>query len=297
VAFALPLPFLAVALFLYRMRRLLYLQGVCLPLLLFLLGFVLPFPTSVAEGQPKLRVMTLNVDSGYAGYERIVPEIVKRDPDVVVMQEAFGGQPTLVSLLGAHYPHAAWSTQFVIASRFPILKTFEPSHLSYYNYPRSPRFIHYQLATSLGEIALYSVHPASPRGVLRLNRLRGAFHNLRTGKLLAGNPAYDVGVNTGLRLLQVRTIAERAAREERPVVIAGDFNLPELSPAFRQTFGSYRDAFREAGWGLGYTYPSKHPWLRLDHILVSPSLRVGAVEVECKGFSDHRCIIADIQKR
>ena len=54
------------------------------------------------------------------------------------------------------------------------------------------------------------------------------------------------------------------------------------------------DAFDRVGSGLGYTFPAKRPWMRIDRVLVSEKfepLRVrngGGVE------SDHRYLSADL---
>ena len=295
--FALPLPFLAAALWLLRLKRLLLVQVVSLVTLLFLVGFVMPFPVRANEGALRLRVLSFNVDSGYAGYDKIAAKISEHSPDVVLIQEAFHAPESLAELLKKHYANVEYSTQFVIASRFPILARTDPDRLPYLGRQRSPRFMRYVIATSLGALAFYNVHPASPRGVLRVYRVRYALHMLRTGELFSGDPESDVEANAGLRLLQVQAIAGLADVEPRPVVIAGDFNLPSLSPALRRNLSRYRDGFRSAGWGLGYTFPSKHPWMRLDRVLTSDSLRVTNFEVGCEGLSDHRCVVAELERR
>jgi vancomycin resistance protein VanJ len=295
--FALPLPFLAAALWAYRLRRLLLSQLVSVVALLYLVGFVMPVPTWGRGGEPRLRVLSFNVDSGYAGYDTITAQIEKHSPDIVLVQEAFQGPEHLAEMLGARYPHVGHSTQFVIASRFPILKTTDPERLPYFGRQRSPRFMRYLIATPFGEIAFYSVHPASPRGVLRVHRWRYALHMLRTGELFSGDPEADVEGNAGLRILQLETVAKMAEGEPHAVVIAGDFNMPALSPAFHRAMSGYQDGFGKASWGLGYTFPSKHPWLRLDRILASDSLKFTAFEVGCPGLSDHRCVVADIERR
>jgi vancomycin resistance protein VanJ len=297
IALALPLPFVALLLRRYRFRRLLLLQLLDLPILVFLVGFVFPWPTWADADKPVFRVMTFNVDAGHMGYDQIAAEILAANPDLVLAQEAYKDPGVLAEKLRVRYAHTAVLTQFVIASRFPILEEIDPARVPYRDRERSPRFMRYTVASPLGELGIYSVHPISPRGVLKLHRFRGILGRLRRGEFFEGDPNEEVGDNTGLRLAQARAIAELAGREQRPVVIAGDFNLHNLSPAFRRTFSAYTDAFQAAGWGLGYTYPSKNPWLRLDHVLVNSALRVTSVSVGCRGLSDHRCIVAEIQKR
>jgi vancomycin resistance protein VanJ len=293
---AAPWPFVLLALRHFRQRRQLWIQLLALPLLLFLFGFVAPWPTGEDAG-PKLRFMSFNVDSGYAGYDAIASAIVEQSPDVVVVQEAFHGPEQLAEKLKKHYAHTHFIHQFVIASRFPILAATDPERIEYFGRERSPRFMRYVIASPLGELAVFSVHPVSPRGILGLYRYRQVVELMKSKALFSLDPEEGVEGNTGLRLLQLEAISRLAALEKRPVVIAGDFNLPGLSPAFRKNFGDYADGFREASWGFGYTFPSKYPWLRLDRVLVSHALAFQSFEVGCKELSDHRCVVSDIRKK
>lgn len=113
------------------------------------------------------------------------------------------------------------------------------------------------IATPLGAIAFYVCHPRSPRdGLLAVARLqRGSVELVKR--------------ETAQRAAHVRRLAARAGQESLPVVIAGDTNLPGLSPLLHQLH-PYRDGFQDAGWGLGYTYPfNVFRWMRIDRILAS----------------------------
>ena len=296
VLLALPLPLIVLVLLLSGSRKWLYTQLIALFLLLFpLLGFVFPWPVTAQPGARSIRLLSFNVNSGFGGPDAIVKAIAEFRPDIVLIQEGQFGGGQLSDELRARYPHVAASTQFAVASRFPILAATDPERLPYYNRQRSPRFMRYLLDTPLGKLAFYSIHPISPRGALHVHRFRDVFHQLRTGALLSGDPEADLGGNTGLRGLQIAAAAELAGREQVPVVLAGDTNLPGLSVILRENLARYRDAFRSASWGFGYTYPAKHPFLRLDRVLSGPELRFTSFETGCAGVSDHLCVVADIE--
>jgi len=78
------------------------------------------------------------------------------------------------------------------------------------------------------------------------------------------------------------------------VILAGDFNLPELSHAFHANLGGFSDSFRTAGAGFGYTFPSRFPWMRLDRVLTSHHFRAIDFRSDCEGLSDHRCVVATL---
>lgn len=297
IVFAAPLPILVVLLVLFRRYALLWTQLVALVLVSFpLMGFVFPWFSARDDDARSVRVLTLNASSGQFGYDEIVAAVTEVAPDVALFQEAAGHPESFLESLRTRYPHVEGSKEFVVASRFPIVETTEPPKLDYLDRQRSPRFMRYVIETPLGALALYSVHPVSPRGVLKLHRFRGTFSRLRSGDLFEGDPAADVGANTGLRAVQARAISAMASRETLPVVIAGDTNLPDLSKVLRQNLSSYDDGFRSAGAGFGYTFPAKYPWLRLDRIFVSSVLRVVSFDVGCVGVSDHLCAYAEIQR-
>jgi endonuclease/exonuclease/phosphatase family metal-dependent hydrolase len=154
------------------------------------------------------------------------------------------------------------------------------------------------------------VHPISPRDGLNTLRGEGLRRELTSGRLFTGARREVLVNNTGLRALQIADVAEVAGKETRPVVIAGDTNLPVLSPVFARNLGGYQDGFVKAGGGFGYTFPASHPWMRIDRILASDALHFTSFEVGCSDrdtsadgssgssgstVSDHDCVVAELQ--
>ncbi|HMJ12358.1 MAG TPA: endonuclease/exonuclease/phosphatase family protein, partial [Polyangiaceae bacterium] len=150
--------------------------------------------------------------------------------------------------------------------------------------------------TPLGSLAVYNVHPLSARGALASVRGEGLRREIASGRLITGANARKVQDETALRVLQVRTFSELARKETLPVIIAGDTNLPALSPLLSH-LSDFQDGFVAASAGFGYTFPTKLPFLRLDRIYASDSLRFVSFEVGCSTVSDHACVMADIQPR
>jgi endonuclease/exonuclease/phosphatase (EEP) superfamily protein YafD len=290
VLFAVPLPFLALALWRHRMRRLLLAQAASVVVVLFpLMGFVLPWPTPSDPGAPTMRVLSFNVNSGAGGVEAVVDEIDGHAPDVVLLQETADTE-SFARLLRSRYATVQAWDQFVVATKYPIASTSTPDKLSFDGKLHRARFLKVAMETPLGRVVFYDVHPTSPREAL------GMMHGVRT--MLRGASAPVMEANVGLRTLQVKTFAEAAAAETDPVVIAGDTNLPGLSAVFGQYLSGYADGFARAGWGFGYTFPTNkwRPWMRIDRILASDALRFTRFEVGQSKVSDHRCVVADLQR-
>jgi endonuclease/exonuclease/phosphatase family metal-dependent hydrolase len=296
--FVLPLPLLVIALWLSGLRRYLWTQLVAgVVAFVPFMGFVPPRLARPSDTAPRLRVLSFNVNTAFGGTQLIADEIAAHSPDIALLQEGpyYNGQ--LLDALRAHFPYVQSSTQFIVASRYPLVSSNEPKSVRFYGRLHAPGFMRYVFETPLGSLVVYSVHPTSPRGVLHLRQFRAALHQLETGELFAGDPELDVASNAGLRALQIGTAAEAAQVESLPVLIAGDTNLPGLSTIFREHLSRFNDGFAAVGWGFGYTYTNKHPFLRLDRILVSDKLGFVSFQVACPGVSDHLCVVADIQAR
>jgi endonuclease/exonuclease/phosphatase (EEP) superfamily protein YafD len=296
LAFALPVVFLAPLLWWLGAKRLLWTQILSLVVALGpLMGLVLPWPVGAAPG-PKLRVLSFNLDSGRAGAEPLLASVDQYGPDVAVFQESPWEGPFQAGLR-QRYPYVEASTEFLIASRYPILDRTEPDSIPLDGDMRPARFMRYVLATSLGVVAVYSVHPVSPRGSLGVNRFRDVFHQLGTGAFLQAERNEEAAHSAKLREAQVAAFSEMAARETHPVLLAGDTNLPGLSRALHHYVSDYTDGFRAASWGYGYTFPSETAFMRIDRILAGPALGFEDFVVGCRGASDHRCVVATLFRR
>jgi endonuclease/exonuclease/phosphatase family metal-dependent hydrolase len=295
VLYLVPAPFLALALVLMREWRLLWTQAVALFIcLVLLMGFTVSAPSWFAKGTPRLKIVSLNGHQGHAGFAAIADVLEPLDADIIAVQE-YPFADELVERLRKRYAHVRLDTQFVLASRHPIVAATDPDRIPYYSRQRSPRYMRYLIETTLGPIAFYNVHPVSPRGVMNTYEMRSAFHQLRTGQMFAGDPADSFQGNAGLRVLQIESIARMASAEKVPVVIAGDTNLPGLSALFRRNFSRYQDGFREAGSGFGYTFTTRYPLLRLDRVLASKEFRFVSFQIGCAGISDHLCVVAELE--
>jgi len=295
---AAPLPVIAIALAAPRLRRFFWTQIAALVLLVFpLMGFVLPWPTLRSRGAPVLRVLSYNINSGNGGVDAIVEEIDRQAPDVVFLQEVGSSEP-LNGLLRARFQTVNEANQFVVASKYPVLSTGDPEKLDYEGRHRSPRFVRQVLDTPLGRIVFYNVHPLSPREIFYTLRGRGLRREVLSGRLFSSANSAVFQANSGLRTLQVEAFSAAADGETEPVVIAGDTNLPGLSFVLHRYLSRYQDGFTKAGWGLGYTFPTdRHPWMRIDRIFASEDLRFVRFEVGQSHASDHRCVVADLQRR
>ncbi|MEM1095555.1 MAG: endonuclease/exonuclease/phosphatase family protein [Bacteroidota bacterium] len=97
-----------------------------------------------------------------------------------------------------------------------------------------------------------------------------------------------------LRARQAVRIRERMDAEEHPVILAGDFNSPTYDWVYHHLAAGMTDAFQAAGTGWGGTYHREVPFVRIDHVLLSPELTPVRAEVLGPLFSDHLPQIVEV---
>jgi endonuclease/exonuclease/phosphatase family metal-dependent hydrolase len=82
-----------------------------------------------------------------------------------------------------------------------------------------------------------------------------------------------------------------------PLLISGDFNSTPSSFTYHTIKGNLQDAFLEKGFGIGRTYSSLSPTLRIDYVLLDERLEVVQYHCPYLYLSDHFPIITDVRWR
>jgi endonuclease/exonuclease/phosphatase family metal-dependent hydrolase len=231
--------------------------------------------------------MTYNVHScvgtdGKLDPERIAEVIEGSDVDVVALQELDVCQSRSQ---GLHQPR--W-----LAERLKM-------------------FVHFTPARECGEghygNAILSRHPFSVLSEGNLARRCGEQRAVQWLKLsIAGLPVSVMNTHLSIhfreRLMQIEQLlsAEWLANAERgvPLVICGDLNSSQFSPVYRRLGKDLVDAQRANGRRAAATWPSRLPFIRIDHLFTSSSLRVDRCEVRRDSLatvaSDHLPLVAEL---
>jgi len=98
---------------------------------------------------------------------------------------------------------------------------------------------------------------------------------------------------------QLDLLSQMKAPEGGSLVMAGDFNATlDHAPMNALVSSGMRDAFSEAGQGIGATWPqSSGPMpalMRLDHVLVSDTVVVMSAQVQPNPGSDHHRLSVEL---
>ena len=293
IGFALPLPFFVIALLIMKQRRALWSQAIAAWLVLFpLMGLVLPgFPRSAEDPKRTLKILVYNGNFLYSGAPAVAAQIRVFSPDIVLMQQTYG-QEHLQKALGDDYAAYESDGEFMIASRYPVRSQWRPPNFWFDDRSRTTRSIRYEVDTNLGRIVIHSFHPASPQNQIRSARNGGLRRGILSGALLGPRP--EIQRETVFRGRQVRIVSGLAKREKLPVIVAGDTNLPKLSAPLAD-LADFQDGFAEVGAGFGYTFPNKHPWMRIDRIFASDHFRFIDFDIGKHRASDHHCVTATLE--
>ena len=297
LGFAIPLPFTIAAAWRWAPRYILIPQVVAIYLLLLpLMGLSLGTGRwSVSNAASAIRLASYNIDTGVRGIPGIVAQVREFDPNVVLLQESSeslrGGLATAFD--GWHVDQRG---QFFVASRFPIKNVFVPEPLMYSKGQGGAHFIAYVLETPIGQVEVFNVHTTSPRDGLDELRGNGLREEIRTGRVFSGAQRHVIEFNAYRRQRQTEAAITAARGSPYPAIIAGDTNLPGLSWVLGEQCNGFRDVFDVVGRGFGYTFPDKHPWMRIDRVLIDDRLRAVDFRVGRSSASDHLCVFAVIGK-
>lgn len=255
-----------------------------LPLLLGALIVLGPFmglqlhrELAAPENQPRLRILTCNIESRYANAKRLAAMIVETDADIVALQESSDLRNVV-----PHSWHMLRQGELVIFSRYPLQKQDAVrSH---------PNMLACVVRSTMGDVTFCTVHLPSTRfGLTNLVDRHTLVRPARNGLLLQ---------QTGQRRQAAEEVQQAIAALKLPVIVAGDFNTLVESTIYREFWRGYRNAFSTRGCGYGWTERARIQGIRnvvrIDHVLMSNELRAVSCRVGNDVGSDHLPLLADI---
>jgi vancomycin resistance protein VanJ len=248
-----------------------------------LLDMRLPKP-STRVSNSTLEVITWNVEHAQGGPEAVAALLRARRPDVICLQEtnavSAGPDPALAIAAALPGYHFARHGELLTASRLPILRTtVHPMGI-----PGSSRVaLETTLARGGGVVTVWNLHFATASSASR--RSGGTrFQRFIRHWADAGQTHLD----------QAETLHRWTRGDKGPVVLCGDLNTPPRGRAFARLTSRWTDAFDARGAGFGYTWNTRIPVLRIDHILTGGGASPLHARTLPTRASDHRALGATI---
>ena len=80
-----------------------------------------------------------------------------------------------------------------------------------------------------------------------------------------------------------------------PSIVTGDFNDVPNSYTYFNIKGNWQDCFLKKDFGIGKTYLSLAPTLRIDYILADNRFSVKQFDMVDEDLSDHMMLVTDLR--
>ena len=295
-----PLP--AVALFACFARRRELLAGSAAALLVWvaLWGplYVPKVAPASAEGGT-LTVMTYNMLVFSDQPDKVIETIRASKADVIAFQELNVATVSAIEReLNAEYPYRILNPRtgvegLGVISRFPLAPTGE--EIPPQNWTGTPQVLAIDFHGT--QALILNMHFIVPMFV----------RDVETTHILLED-------SIRLRERQTRLVADYVKAHPVPLIMLADLNTGDMSTAYRTVTSVLSDAWREAGWGNGHTFPggdsagNSRPriagiavpmWLiRIDYVFHSPHWQAESAWLgPWDGVSDHRPVAARLRLR
>ena len=273
----------------------------------------------IAKLPNSIRVMSWNVEHFDILEHKTHPErkqemldlINKYSPDVACFQEMVGGDfdstainfvPRIAKQLKYQYYYYSYDKRddfdgkhhygIITFSRFPIIQkyTYNPIELEY-----NSIFQSVDVAKDSDTFRVFNVHLQSlkfsdvSRQYIENPEMKGRIDIEKSKNIIS---KFKTGF--AKRKLQSERIKKSMNESPYKVILCGDFNDVPNSYAYNTIGKGLKNAYAEKGTGIGRTFSSISPTLRIDNIFVDKKLAVDQYVRVKKKLSDHFPIIADI---
>jgi endonuclease/exonuclease/phosphatase family metal-dependent hydrolase len=278
---------------------------------------------SFSEAKPpgSIRVITWNVhyldqmyrpnQQGQSQREPIINFLKQQQADIICLQEFFeSGKPQFTpniefmkKELGTPYHYFVddyrqsrrlYEVGPVIFSRFPIIETGRHEYV-HNSLNAVESLISADLRVNGDTIRIYTTHLQSV--LFRKKELRDIekIKNVEDSLLVASKSIVrKLKQAYAYRGGQAELVRKELDACPHPLILCGDFNDVPNSYTYFHIKAKLQDAFLEKGFGIGRTYTSLSPTLRIDYMLAGNEFQV----LQCKKvelpYSDHYPVIADL---
>ncbi len=238
------------------------------------------------DGAP-LRVITWNAQGGGDDLSASALRLSQMRPDIIVVAEcSLKFEQVLKSLLDMRLYR---SSGLCLVTSLPEIEWAPRPPQDFWRAGGSGAIARLTLDVGGSELVLGAVHLETPRDAL--DEL----------ELIPIGPFREATlVNQEMRDVEsaaARTWIAPPHDELRPVVVAGDFNLPVESAIYRRWWGDFDNAFSRVGTGLGWTKRTRLFGVRIDHVLTGNGVAIEHAELGAAMGSDHRPLIVDLRVR
>jgi endonuclease/exonuclease/phosphatase family metal-dependent hydrolase len=228
--------------------------------------------------------------------------ILTHHPDIICLQEFnTTASENNLALFTKTHPYYFFSADYnrggnnyksgsIIFSTYPIVATGK------IDFPAAESLIYADILKGADTIRIYTTHLQSFKfkkqdyqNIERIKEQDNESLSASKGIIRKMKAAYQ---KRGVQADIVRSALDTCFY---PSLICGDFNDVPNSYTYFKIRGNRRDAFLERGFGVGRTFISIAPTLRIDYILPDKSFEVKQFELVDEFLSDHIMLLSDLR--
>lgn len=265
-----------------------------------------------------IRILTWNVQymEGAAtnGKERlqnredVLKYLVDQKADIICLQEYANhnitdtlqtNEEAILQKTTLHYSYfptrdsntqKAFSTGSIIFSRYPIIDS------GFVNYANSKdKLLFVDIVKGIDTFRLFTTHLFSFKFGHKEYEAIETIKERKENTIDASKTLY-YKLKSGFqgRAIQAEIVHNALQQSPYPVIICGDFNDVPNSFTYFRIKENMQDAFLKRGFGIGRTFRSISPTLRIDYILADTLCSVKQCQVGGVKLSDHYPVMADV---
>jgi endonuclease/exonuclease/phosphatase (EEP) superfamily protein YafD len=280
----------------------------CLVILLALTGGALTAPRELSDSGPppagtrELTILVANVLGGGADAGEVAKLIQEERPDLVSLPEAQVDvrQEIEAHLTGVRYYGYTQQANTAVESATSVLVAAALGNVKFDAQKLDTGKVSAQrpgtAKPGAGEPGAETIGPVQ-QTTTQFGHIIVTGGNLGKLRLIAyhGYPPLPSAVTTWKQDLLV---VKDWCAEDRPTIVAGDFNATPDHADFRSALGAHCKSVGPAvGAGLQGTWPSDRPALfrtQIDHVVVSAGIHAGKFKTYRLGGTDHRAVLATV---
>lgn len=238
--------------------------------------------------------------------EDVASTLIKLNPDIICLQEFntsnyTGIQSDNLSLFINDYPYYYFSKDYhrnkgnyysgsIIFSKYPMIDSGKIKFLI------AESVIYSDIVKGTDTFRIYTTHLQSFKFKKEDYEDIEKIKDQEDESLIASrNIFYKMKLAFSRRSRQVVTVKENLDKSPYPSVICGDFNDIPNSFTYAHIKGDWQDAFLQKGFGIGRSFITMAPTLRIDYILPDNHFDILQFDMVDEDLSDHIMLVTDVR--
>jgi len=238
----------------------------------------------------------------------LAQSILDLQPDIICLQEfnhsyTQGENADNIGLFSKNYPHYFYSKDFnkengfytsgsIVFSKYPIIDSGK------FDYPGNftGSLIYIDVKVNNDTVRIFTTHLQSfgfnNADYAEINKIKQ-----RDEQSLEASKNIFIKMKNAFtnRGVQADIVRKQTDLCKHASVVCGDFNDVPSSYTYFHIRNIRQDAFLKKGLGVGRTYSSLAPMLRIDYILPDTSFSIQQFETVDENLSDHVMLVSDLK--